>query len=87
MGSAKIHFNFTGGVLRLSEIEYFVNWVHRRNPEARTWKDYRYDHKGSQTSKWMILRGTITDQHLLEWTENLGYLTLFRFTREALPVA
>lgn len=27
----------------LSEIEYFVNWVHRRNPEARTWKDYGYD--------------------------------------------
>jgi len=27
----------------LSEIEQFVNWVRRRNPEARTWKDYRYD--------------------------------------------
>jgi site-specific recombinase XerD len=27
----------------LSEIEAFVNWVRRRNPEARTWKDYRYD--------------------------------------------
>jgi len=27
----------------LSEIKYFVNWVRRRNPEARTWKDYGYD--------------------------------------------
>lgn len=27
----------------LSEIERFVNWVHRRNSEARTWKDYGYD--------------------------------------------
>jgi site-specific recombinase XerD len=27
----------------LSEIAQFVNWVHRRNPEARTWKDYGYD--------------------------------------------
>ncbi len=27
----------------LSEIDQFVNWVHRRNPKARTWKDYQYD--------------------------------------------
>ena len=27
----------------LSEIEYFVNWVRRRNPDARTWRDYGYD--------------------------------------------
>jgi site-specific recombinase XerD len=27
----------------LSEIDQFVNWVHRRNPDARTWKDYQYD--------------------------------------------
>lgn len=27
----------------LVEIEQFVNWVHRRSPEARTWKDYGYD--------------------------------------------
>ncbi len=27
----------------LAEIDQFVNWVRRRNPEARTWKDYRYD--------------------------------------------
>jgi hypothetical protein len=27
----------------LSEIDRFVNWVRRRNPEARTWKDYAYD--------------------------------------------
>ena len=27
----------------LSEIEQFVNWVSRRNSEARTWRDYGYD--------------------------------------------
>jgi len=27
----------------LVEIEQFVNWIRRRNPEARTWKDYGYD--------------------------------------------
>jgi site-specific recombinase XerD len=27
----------------LSEIEQFVNWMRRRNPAARTWKDYSYD--------------------------------------------
>lgn len=27
----------------LAEIEQFVNWLHRRNPEARTWRDYRGD--------------------------------------------
>jgi site-specific recombinase XerD len=27
----------------LAEIEKFVNWVRRRNPQARTWRDYGYD--------------------------------------------
>ncbi len=27
----------------LSEIDEFVNWVRRRNPAARTWRDYSYD--------------------------------------------
>jgi site-specific recombinase XerD len=27
----------------LSQIEEFVNWVRRRNAEARTWRDYSYD--------------------------------------------
>ena len=27
----------------LSEIERFVNWVRRRSPQARTWRDYGYD--------------------------------------------
>ena len=27
----------------LSEIDQFVNWIRRRNPDARTWRDYRYD--------------------------------------------
>ncbi len=27
----------------LAEIDAFVNWLRRRNPVARTWRDYRYD--------------------------------------------
>ena len=27
----------------LAEIDQFVNWVRRRNPQARTWRDYGYD--------------------------------------------
>ena len=27
----------------LAEIAQFVNWVRRRSPDARTWKDYSYD--------------------------------------------
>ena len=27
----------------LAQIEQFVNWVRRRNPQARTWRDYRND--------------------------------------------
>jgi len=27
----------------LVEIDRFVNWVRRRSPEARTWRDYGYD--------------------------------------------
>jgi site-specific recombinase XerD len=27
----------------LVEIQSFVNWLRRRNPYARTWRDYRYD--------------------------------------------
>jgi site-specific recombinase XerD len=27
----------------LSQIADFVNWVRRRNPAARTWRDYSYD--------------------------------------------
>lgn len=29
----------------LVEIERFVNWLRRRNPDARTWRDYGYDLK------------------------------------------
>ena len=29
----------------LVEIERFVNWQRRRNPDARTWRDYGYDLK------------------------------------------
>jgi site-specific recombinase XerD len=29
----------------LAEINRFVNWVRRRNPDARTWRDYSYDLK------------------------------------------
>jgi hypothetical protein len=28
-----------------NEIERFVNWMRRRNPQARTWRDYSYDLK------------------------------------------
>jgi len=27
------------------EIDHFVNWLHRRNAQARTWRDYTYDLK------------------------------------------
>ena len=29
----------------LVEIDRFVNWLRRRNPDARTWRDYQYDLK------------------------------------------
>jgi hypothetical protein len=29
----------------LVEIDRFVNWLRRRNPDARTWRDYHYDPK------------------------------------------
>lgn len=29
----------------LTEIEIFVHWLRRRNPQARTWRDYAYDLK------------------------------------------
>ena len=29
----------------LAEIQRFVNWIRRRNPHARTWRDYGYDLK------------------------------------------
>jgi site-specific recombinase XerD len=29
----------------LAEVDRFVNWIRRRNPEARTWRDYSYDLK------------------------------------------
>ena len=31
-----------GGPIMVDEITSFVNWLRRRNPHARTWKDYRY---------------------------------------------
>ncbi len=29
----------------LAEIDRFINWTRRRNPDARTWRDYHYDLK------------------------------------------
>ena len=29
----------------LAEVRRFVNWIRRRNPKARTWRDYSYDLK------------------------------------------
>jgi site-specific recombinase XerD len=31
--------------MMLADIHAFVNWVRRRNPDARTWRDYQYDLK------------------------------------------
>jgi site-specific recombinase XerD len=54
----------------LSEIEQFVNWVRRRNPQARTWRDYGYDLKqfaqstGDKTPAQVIFRDI--DQFILD---------------------
>jgi site-specific recombinase XerD len=29
----------------LAEIDRFISWIRRRNPQARTWRDYQYDLK------------------------------------------
>lgn len=44
----------------LPEIEGFVNWLRRRNPEARTWRDYRYDLQQFAATVGDRLPGTIT---------------------------
>jgi len=36
----------------LSEIEQFVNWLRRRNPQARTWRGYSYDLKQPRPGGW-----------------------------------
>ena len=43
-----------------SEIKQFIQWLRRRNPQARTWRDYQYDLK--QFAAFMHNRGyeTIT---------------------------
>ena len=43
----------------LAEIDQFVNWVRRRNPDARTWKDYRYDLRQFAALVGVGLRGLI----------------------------
>ena len=44
MGDVNLtHKLLTGGYSMLKEIECFVNWLRRRNPKARAWRDYRYD--------------------------------------------
>jgi site-specific recombinase XerD len=44
----------------LAEIDCFVNWVRRRNPDARTWKDYRGDLRQFAALVGDILPGQIT---------------------------
>ncbi|MGQ0600107.1 MAG: tyrosine-type recombinase/integrase [Anaerolineales bacterium] len=39
------HRYLTGGFAMLAEVERFINWVRRRNAQARTWRDYQYDLK------------------------------------------
>lgn len=48
----------------LSEIEQFVNWVHRRNPTARTHKDYAYDLKQFVSIVGDIVPGSVTFQDI-----------------------
>ena len=46
MGDAnQTHITLQEAIAMLVEIERFVNWLRRRNPHARTWRDYGYDLK------------------------------------------
>ena len=44
----------------LAEIDQFVNWVRRRNSQARTWKDYGYDLRQFAALVGDVPPGTIT---------------------------
>ena len=44
----------------LAEIESFVNWVRRRNPTARTWRDYRSDLRHFSATVGDLAPGAVT---------------------------
>jgi site-specific recombinase XerD len=48
----------------LSQIEDFVNWVRRRNPQARTWRDYSYDLQQFAAIMGDLLPGEITHRDI-----------------------
>jgi site-specific recombinase XerD len=51
----------------LSQIEEFVNWVRRRNPEARTWRDYHNDLRQFSAITGDCPPGTVTFRHVDEF--------------------
>jgi site-specific recombinase XerD len=48
----------------LVEIERFVNWQRRRNPDARTWRDYGYDLKQFVAIVGDVEPGSVTFQDI-----------------------
>jgi site-specific recombinase XerD len=46
------------------EIDLFVNWVRRRNPQARTWRDYGYDLRQFAALVGDCPPGTVTIRHV-----------------------
>jgi site-specific recombinase XerD len=48
----------------LVEIERFVNWQRRRNPDARTWRDYGYDLKQFVACVGDVKPGSVTFQDI-----------------------
>jgi site-specific recombinase XerD len=48
----------------LAEIERFVNWQRRRNPDARTWRDYSYDLKQFAACVGDVEPGSVTFQNI-----------------------
>lgn len=48
----------------LAEIDRFVNWVRRRSPNARTWRDYQYDLKQFAEAMGNRPHNTITFQDI-----------------------
>jgi site-specific recombinase XerD len=48
----------------LVEIERFVNWQRRRNPDARTWRDYGYDLKQFVACVGDVEPGSVTFQDI-----------------------
>jgi site-specific recombinase XerD len=48
----------------LSEIEVFIQWMRRRNPQARTWRDYHYDLKQLAAITGDLTPATVTFHHI-----------------------